>query len=124
MISSKRFKNFGMAAAAAIVLLGAYIFLTGEGDPRPTSLLTPGTPNASEGALVPPPGTDPETYNIVLMLEELKSITLHGDILKDPTFRFLSDFSRSLAAEERGRANPFIAGEGVRTPPPSARSGR
>lgn len=124
MVSNKRFKNIGIAVAALIVLFGAYIFLTGDGDSRATSLLTPSTPGASEGAMVPSPGTDSETYNIVLMLEELKSITLRGDILKDPAFRFLSDFSRSLVAEERGRANPFIAGEGVRMPPAAARMGR
>ncbi len=55
--------------------------------------------------------------DLLSLLLELRSLTLTGNILSDPTFATLQDFTISIPPEPVGRRNPFAPIGAVSTPP-------
>ena len=56
-----------------------------------------------------------EVRDIVSILNQLKTISIDDAIFKDPAFMALTDFHREISPQPKGRANPFLPGEGVRS---------
>jgi hypothetical protein len=118
MGSSSTIKNIGIGVIALIIIGGAYVFLVG-GKKEESPLLTQnsstsGTPtqdilfaeNAPELA---------EVRDIVSILNQLKTISIDDTIFKEPAFMALTDFHREISPQPKGRANPFLPGEGVKS---------
>lgn len=54
----------------------------------------------------------------VSQLLTLQNITFHTEVLQDPAFKSLNDFSKPLVLQPVGRTNPFAPVNGVNSPPP------
>lgn len=91
----KQYKNvFIIVALLAAAFVAYSIFFSGE----------------EEGTLTASPAAPTQTaveQELISLLLELRGITLETDILTDPRFESLTDFSQELVAEPVGRPNPF-----------------
>ena len=59
-----------------------------------------------------------EVRDIVLILNQLKTISIDDTIFRDPAFVALTDFHREISPQPKGRPNPFLPGEGVKSGAP------
>ena len=73
-------------------------------------------PKSEEGLTQSAAVTDPDQDIIVLLLQ-LKSMTLDNRIFSYPRFSSLRDFGQELRAEPVGRQNPFASFSEVRSGP-------
>lgn len=69
-----------------------------------------------------PSGLPAEDGDLLSLLLQLKSITLSSDLLTDPTFVTLQDFTVKLVPEPVGRRNPFAAIGAVESMPTASTS--
>lgn len=116
---SNTMKNIGIGVVVLVVLTGAYIFLVGNKKIE-SPLLAKDSPSSN----VSPQGNSQdvtinssqlaEVRDIVSILNQLKTISIEDAVFKDPAFRTLTDFHRDISPQPKGRANPFLPGEGVR----------
>lgn len=125
VLSSSTLKNIGIGVVSLIIIGGAYIFLVNRNNAGQALLSS----NSSSGAsalpsVSPVSGVSPvaEAQDVVLILNQLKSISIDETIFNDPAFTALTDFHRDIAPQPKGRSNPFAPGEGVKTGSPSAGS--
>lgn len=65
-------------------------------------------------------GLPVEDGDLLSLLLQLKSLKLSDELLADPTFVTLQDFTVNLAPEPVGRRNPFAAIGAVEKPPVTA----
>lgn len=123
--SSSTLKNIGIGAVSLIIIAGAYIFLVSKNDAG-QALLTKDASSSSAPAN-PLSGNygSPvaEAQDVVLILNQLKSVSIDETIFTDPAFMTLTDFHRDIAPQPKGRSNPFAPGEGVKTASPGASTG-
>ena len=121
MQSSNIIKNAGIGVIALIIIGGAYIFLVRDKKVE-SPLLTTNSPvsgapaqNIFETSNAPQLG---EVRDIVSILNQLKTISIDDGIFKDPAFMALTDFHREISSQPKGRPNPFLPGEGVKSGTP------
>lgn len=101
------FKKILIAVVALAIIFAAYrIFFANE----------PEAPLSSETVS----GLPVEDGDLLSLLLQLKSLTLSDELLADPTFVTLQDFTVELAPEPVGRRNPFAAIGAVEKPPVTA----
>lgn len=74
-----------------VVLFGTFGFVSG----------------ASESLLVSSGGVSQVGGDLLVLLLEIKSIELNGDIFSDEAFSNLKDFGVEIAPQPAGRENPF-----------------
>ena len=118
MGSSTIIKNAGIGVIALIVIGGAYVFLTG-GKKEESPLLAKNSPASNtltQNVLLGENAPElSEVRDIVLILNQLKTISLDDTIFRDPAFVALTDFHREISPQPKGRPNPFLPGEGVKS---------
>ena len=121
MGSSNIIKNAGIGVIALIIIGGAYVFLVRDKKVE-SPLLTANSPvsgasaqNVFETSNAPQLG---EVRDIVSILNQLKTISIDDAIFKDPAFMALTDFHREISEQPKGRPNPFLPGEGVKSGAP------
>ncbi len=94
-------------------------FFAPSGNQAPSGLIQTSATGANGGA--PDPNSD-----LISQLVALQNVSFKTDLLIDPAFVSLQDFSRSLVLQPIGRPNPFAPISGVAslsTPPaPNATS--
>lgn len=126
MGSSSIIKNAGIGVIALIVIGGAYIFLAG-GKKEESALLVKNSPAPGAAAqdILNTPNVSQlgEVRDIISILNQLKTISIDDAIFNDPAFMALTDFYREISPQPKGRDNPFLPGEGVKTVSPG-QSGR
>lgn len=86
-------KNIIIGLTLIVAVFVVYRFFAGDQEAALTST-APITATAAEG-------------DLLSLLLELRSITLSTDLLEDPTFLTLQDFTVDLTPEPVGRRNPF-----------------
>ncbi|MBI5817001.1 MAG: hypothetical protein HZB09_01090 [Candidatus Yonathbacteria bacterium] len=123
MGSSNIIKNAGIGVIALIVVGGAYIFLVSDKKTE-SPLLTANSPvtggltqDILNTSAAPQLG---EVRDIVSILNQLKTISIDDGIFKDPAFMALTDFHREISPQPKGRSNPFLPGEGVKSGTPQS----
>lgn len=118
MGSSTIIKNAGIGIIALIVIGGAYVFLAG-GKKEESSLLVKNSPESNtptQNVLLGENAPElAEVRDIVLILNQLKTISIDDAIFRDPAFVALTDFHREISPQPKGRPNPFLPGEGVKS---------
>lgn len=88
-------KNFAVFGGLAIVaILGYYLFVI-----KDSSTISAGDVVASQA--------DAETREFLQRLQDLRTVDLDTDVLRDPRFKTLVDFSTDIVTVPVGRANPF-----------------
>lgn len=121
-MGSSNLKNIGIGAVVLVIIAGAYIFLVNGNSSTDQSLLTQ---NASSGT--PPQGVavdstfsapDADVQGVLTILNQLKAVSIDETIFSDPAFMALTDYHRNIAPQPKGRPNPFLPGEGVKTTAP------
>lgn len=122
MGSSSMIKNIGIGVVVLIVIGGAYIFLVGDKKTGSSPLTKDSSASSgitSTNVLTIPDAPElTEVRDIVSILNQLKTISIDDAIFKDPAFMALTDFHREISPQPKGRENPFLPGEGVRTSAP------
>lgn len=86
-------KNIIIGAVIVVAIFVVYKFFAGDQE-EPLTSTTPQVATAAEG-------------DLLSLLSELRSITLSTDLLNDPTFATLQDFTVNIAPQPVGRRNPF-----------------
>lgn len=121
MGSSNIIKNAGIGVVVLIIIGGAYVFLVRDKKTE-SPLLTANAPASGAPAQdivdisnAPQLG---EVRDIVSILNQLKTISIDDSIFKDPAFMALTDFHREISPQPKGRPNPFLPGEGVKSGAP------
>lgn len=119
MGSQTMIKNIGIGVAVAVVLGGAYLFLVKDTKQESPLLTKEGVPAdvaaGGSGAQTTYTGESSEARDIAVVLNQLKAVSINGEIFDNPAFRALTDFHLNASPEPKGRQNPFLPGEGVRT---------
>src|SRR3989304_7022007 len=105
MGSSTIIKNAGIGIIALIVIGGAYIFLTG-GKKEESPLLAKNSPASNtltQNVLLGENAPElSEVRDIVLILNQLKTISIDDTIFRDPAFVALMDFHREISSGRKG----------------------
>ena len=118
MGSSTIIKNAGIGVIALIVIGGAYVFLT-DRKKEESPLLARNSPvsnTLTQNVLLGENAPElSEVRDIVLILNQLKTISIDDTIFRDPAFVALTDFHREISPQPKGRPNPFLPGEGVKS---------
>ncbi len=118
MGSSTMIKNVGIGVIVLVIIGGAYVFLVG-GKKEESSLLAQNSPISgapTQNVLFAENTPElAEVRDIVSILNQLKTISIDDAIFKDPAFMALTDFHREISPQPKGRPNPFLLGEGVKS---------
>lgn len=118
MGSSSIIKNAGIGIIALVIIGGAYVFLAG-GKKEESPLLVKNSPSSdtsTQNVLFAENTPElAEVRDIVLILNQLKTISIDDTIFRDPAFMALTDFHREISPQPKGRPNPFLPGEGVKS---------
>ena len=126
-MGSANLKNIGIGAVALIIIAGAYIFLVNRNSSgSDSSLLTKGVSAGSPLAQTSAIGNSSsmsEVQDVLTILNQLRSVSIDETIFSDPAFLALTDFHRDIAAQAKGRPNPFLPGEGVKITAPGGLGG-
>lgn len=121
MGSSNITKNAGIGIIALIIIGGAYVFLVGN-KKEESPLLAKNSPSSNtptQNVLFAENAPElAEVRDIVSILNQLKTISIDDAIFRDPAFMALTDFHREISPQPKGRQNPFLPGEGVRSSVP------
>lgn len=121
MGSQTAIKNIGIGVVAVIIIGAAYLFLVKD-NKQESPLLTQGGSSSgvdtgTGGATIQtediPEGS--EARDITVVLNQLNAVSIDGTLFEDPAFRALTDFHLEVSPEPKGRQNPFLPGEGVKT---------
>lgn len=89
-------KNKIMLVVLALIIAG-FAWYSFSGTPTASILTTQGADNPNNAA----------DKDLVTTLLALRTVSLSGTILSDPSFRGLNDFSTQIISEEMGRPDPF-----------------
>jgi len=84
-------------------------------------MLSPSAPASTDQVLTSESSTNGSDSDIVATLLQLRSVTLSGTILSDPTFLSLQDFGVDITPEPVGRPNPFAPFQ-VSAPPSNSKT--
>lgn len=95
-------KNIIIGAAIIVGIFVIYNFFGGKQE-APLTSTAPTRTTAVEG-------------DLLSLLLELRSITLSTDLLQDPAFATLQDFTVTISPEPVGRQNPFALVGAVAAP--------
>jgi hypothetical protein len=121
-MGSANFKNIGIGIVVLVIIAGAYIFLVNRNS-TDQSLLTQnsstGTPTQSFPADSTFSASDADVQGVLTILNQLKAVSIDETIFSNPAFIALTDYHRDIAPQPKGRSNPFLPGEGVKTASPS-----
>ncbi len=96
MVEMLKNNKLAVGTLAVLVAVGAWYFLGGSGGGEPVLV----TEDLSA------PSSQVER-DLVATLLQLRSVSLDGTILGDPTFQSLKDFGSEIVPEPVGRENPF-----------------
>ncbi len=91
----KKYKTAFIVVVITIVLFVGYSALSGGGNNK--SVLTSQNPSAQKAG----------DNKLLILLINLRSITLSDSLFSDSAFKSLVDFGQQLIPEPTGRQNPF-----------------
>lgn len=94
--SLKKYKNIIIGVLVVVVLFIGYSLFTDNASKNAGLLSSQSGTQANRG-----------NSDLLVLLINLRSITLDDSIFSDPTFERLTDFGREITPEPTGRNNPF-----------------